>query len=102
MRFVYNVGFFKLFVNYIGFVYKIEVGGIVLEGIFWMESMVEILLGLGLCEFVLEYLDNVFDSVRNIGFILDFVIFFVLLYYEYCKVLCLFLYWIEIGLCDLI
>lgn len=57
-----------------------------------MESMVEILLGLGFCEFVLEYLDNVFDLVRNIGFILDFVIFFVLLYYEYCKVLCLFLY----------
>lgn len=51
-----------------------------------MESMVEILSGLGLCEPVLEYLDNVSDPVRNIGLISDFVIFSVLSYYEYCKV----------------
>lgn len=43
-----------------------------------MESMVEI--------------DNVSDPVRNIGLISDFVIFSVLSYYEYCKVLCLLSY----------
>lgn len=101
LRSVYNAGFSKLFVNYIGLVYKTEVGDIVPEGIFWMESMVEILSGLGLCEPVLEYLDNVSDPVRNIGLISDFVIFSVLSYYEYCKVLCLLSYWIETGLCDL-
>lgn len=54
----------------------------------------EILSGLGLCEPVLEYryLDNVSDPVRNIGLISDFVIFSVLSYYEYCKVLCLLSY----------
>lgn len=52
----------------------------------------EILSGLGLCEPVLEYLDNVSDLVRNIGLISDFVIFSVLSYYEYCKVLCLLSY----------
>lgn len=57
-----------------------------------MESMVEILSGLGLCEPVLEYLDNVSDPVRNIGLISDFVISSVLSYYEYCKVLCLLSY----------
>lgn len=40
----------------------------------------EILSGLGLCEPVLEYLDNVSDPVRNIGLISDFVIFSVLSY----------------------
>lgn len=52
----------------------------------------EILSGLGLCEPVLEYLDNVSDPVRSIGLISDFVIFSVLSYYEYCKVLCLLSY----------
>lgn len=52
----------------------------------------EILSGLGLCEPVLEYLDSVSDPVRNIGLISDFVIFSVLSYYEYCKVLCLLSY----------
>lgn len=34
LRSVYNAGFSKLFVNYIGLVYKTEVGDIVPEGIF--------------------------------------------------------------------